>query len=307
MSAVAVVTSCAAIPVACIDIGSNTTRLLVAEAEDGRLRELMAQRAFTRIGRSLSRSGKIPGEKLEETAEVVSVQARLARELGADRIVVVATAAIRDAKNGSELTAVIEQRTGLPVRVLTGDEEARLAFAGATKTLGVPVEGQVAVVDVGGGSTEIAIGTVPHGVSWCESFRIGSGFLADAYLRSDPPGIAELQALRSHAQGVFEGLVVPPSGSAVAVGGSATSLRRLVGAALEHETFERALRVLATTPVDEVARRFELDPERVRLMPAGIAVLEEISTRLDMPLSIGKGGLREGIVLELIVSDGEGA
>ena len=301
------VTSWAAIPVACIDIGSNTIRLLVAEADSGRLRELMAQRAFTRIGRSLVGGNKIPAEKLAETADVVSTQARLARELGADPIEVVATAAIRDARNGSELAATVEASTGLQVRILTGDEEAHLSFVGATKMLGVPVEGTVAVVDVGGGSTEIALGTVAGGVTWSESFRVGSGFLADAYLHSDPPAIAELHAVRQHAAGVFEGLDMPPAASAVAVGGSATSLRRLVGASLEHETFERALRVLASTPIAEVARRFDLDPERVRLLPAGIVLFEELSDRLGLPIQIGKGGLREGVILELIGSDGEGA
>lgn len=294
---------CAAIaPLACIDIGSNTTRLLVAESEAGRLRELMAQRAFTRIGKSLAGGKRIPSAKIEETAGVVERQARLARELGAARIEVVATAAVREAANGHELADAVAARTGLEMRVLSGDEEARLSFVGATKTLGAPVEGTVAVVDVGGGSTEIALGTVADGVSWCGSFRIGSGFLADAYLRTDPPGIAELHALRQHAAGVFDGLELPPAGCAVAVGGSATSLRRLVGASLEHETFERALRVLASTPAEEVARRFELDPERVRLLPAGIVVFSELSDRLGLPLVIGRGGLREGIIIELLAA-----
>jgi exopolyphosphatase/guanosine-5'-triphosphate,3'-diphosphate pyrophosphatase len=288
------------VALACIDIGSNTTRLLVADADDGRLRELMAQRAFTRIGKSIAASRTIPPGKVAETAEVVSTQARLARELGAEQIVVVATAAIRDARNGEELAAAVETGCGLPLWILTGDEEARLSFLGATKTLGVPVDGPVAVVDVGGGSTEIAVGTAAGGVTWCESFRVGSGYLADAYLRSDPPAVAELNAVRQHVAGVFEGLALPQAGSAVAVGGSATSLRRLVGASLEHETFERALRLLASTSVGEIARRFELDPERVHLLPAGILLFEEISDRLGLPIQVGRGGLREGVILELI-------
>ncbi|MBA2505257.1 MAG: hypothetical protein H0V29_04845 [Thermoleophilaceae bacterium] len=287
-------------PYACIDIGSNTTRLLVADVEDGQLRELMAQRAFTKIGRSLGKKGKIPRKKMDETAEVVSRQARLARELGANEIVIVATAAIRDAPNRGDLTALLEERAGEEVKVLSGKEEARLSFVGATKTLGAPVEGQVSVVDVGGGSTEIVVGTVAGGAEWSESFRIGSGFLADAYLGSDPPSVAELHAVRQHVAGVFEGLDVPPSVRGVAVGGSATSLRRLVGAVLEHETLERAVRLLSTTSCEDLAARFELDPERVRVLPAGILVLEEISDRMGMPLQIGKGGLREGVILECI-------
>jgi exopolyphosphatase/guanosine-5'-triphosphate,3'-diphosphate pyrophosphatase len=100
--------------------------------------------------------------------------------------------------------------------------------------------------------------------------------------------------------GVFEGLESPPAETAVAVGGTATSLRRLVGAELEHETLERGVRVLSLTPIDEIAGRFELDPERVRLLPAGILVLEAVSDHLGLPLRIARGGLREGVILELV-------
>ncbi len=285
---------------ACIDVGSNTTRLLVADVEDGRLRELMSQRVFTRLGRGLGGGGKIPSAKIAETAEVVCTQVRHARDLGVKKIVVVGTAAIRQAKNRAKLVAAVEKESGLPMRVLSDDEEARLAFVGATKTLGAPVEGSVAVVDVGGGSTELAVGTVAGGATWSASFRIGSGFLADSYLRSDPPSEKELKAVRQHVEGTFEGLDVPAVESAVAVGGSATSLRRLVGGELEHETLERSIRILSTTPVAEVAQRFELDPERVRLLPAGMLILEEVSDRLELPLKIGRGGLREGVILELL-------
>jgi exopolyphosphatase/guanosine-5'-triphosphate,3'-diphosphate pyrophosphatase len=285
---------------ACIDIGSNTTRLLVAEPADGHLREVMQQRAFTRLGKGLRRDEAISDGKLEEVAGVVATQVRLAEALGAQGLRAVATAAIRRAINGPDLCEAVRERSGVDVEILDGDEEARLAFVGATKTLGHPVEGDVVVADVGGGSSELALGTVAGGVRWSASFRIGSGFLADAYLRSDPPSIDELHAVRQHALGAFEGVDIDAPALAVAVGGSATSLRRLVGARLEHETLERGVRVLATTPIADVARRFELDPERVRLLPAGILILEAISDRLGLPLQIGRGGLREGVILEMI-------
>jgi exopolyphosphatase / guanosine-5'-triphosphate,3'-diphosphate pyrophosphatase len=286
---------------ACLDIGSNTTRLLVAEPADGQLREVMQQRAFTRLGKGLRRDEPIPAGKLGETADVVATQVRLAQELGAE-LRAVATAAIRRAANGGELCDVVRERSGVEVEILDGDEEARLAFVGATKTLGHPVEGEVVVADVGGGSSELAVGTVAGGVRWSASFRVGSGFLADAYLHSDPPSVDELHAVRQHATGAFEGVELTAPALAVAVGGSATSLRRLVGARLEHETLERGVRVLATMPILEVARRFELDPERVRLLPAGILILEAISDRIGLPLQIGRGGLREGVILEMIGS-----
>jgi exopolyphosphatase / guanosine-5'-triphosphate,3'-diphosphate pyrophosphatase len=286
---------------ACIDIGSNTTRLLVADAGDGQLRELVTQRDFTRIGKSLDAGGAIPREKIAETAEVVATQARVAREVGAERIVTVATAAIRNAPNRDELLAAIEQADGgMELDVLTGEEEARLSFVGATRTLLSPAGGTIAVIDVGGGSTEIAIGEPDGAMEWSASFRIGSGFLADAYLRSDPPSVDELEKVRRHVAGTFEGLAPPPAESAVAVGGTATSLRRLLGAELSHETLERGIRVLCTTPIPEVAARFELDVERIRLLPAGILVLEAISDLLELPVRIARGGLREGVLLELV-------
>jgi exopolyphosphatase / guanosine-5'-triphosphate,3'-diphosphate pyrophosphatase len=285
---------------ACIDIGSNTTRLLVADAGNGHLRELVTQRDFTRIGKSLDAGGAIPAAKIAETAEVVATQAKVAREVGAERIVTVATAAIRNAPNREELLAAIERAGGMQLDVLTGEEEARLSFVGATRTLLHSAEGTIAVIDVGGGSSEIAIGEPDGAMAWSASFRIGSGFLADAYLRSDPPSVDELEKVRRHVAGTFEGLEPPRADSAVAVGGTATSLRRLLGAELVHETLERGIRVLCTTPIAEVAARFELDPERIRLLPAGILVLEAMSDLLELPLRIARGGLREGVLLELV-------
>jgi exopolyphosphatase / guanosine-5'-triphosphate,3'-diphosphate pyrophosphatase len=285
---------------ACIDIGSNTTRLLVAERRNGQLRELVTQRAFTRIGKSLLSGGEIPEAKIEETADVVATQCRVAREVGAGECVAVATAAIRDASNRDVLARAVEDAGGMPLWILTGEEEARLAFVGATRTLATPAHGTVAVLDVGGGSTEIAVGSPDGAVAWSATFRIGSGYLADSYLKSDPPAVEELEGMRSHVEGTFEGLEPPPADEAVAVGGTATSMRRLVGAELSHETLERGIRVLSQTPIADVAARFELDPERVRLLPAGILVLEALSDRLGLPLRIARGGLREGVLLELM-------
>jgi exopolyphosphatase / guanosine-5'-triphosphate,3'-diphosphate pyrophosphatase len=278
---------------ACIDIGSNTTRVLVAGVEDGHLREVFQQRAFTRIGKGL-KGGDIPAEKIEEVARVVAAQRALVEQLDCAALRVVATAAIRGAANAAEFTAAVPD-----VEVLDGAEEARLAFLGATRTLGEPLEGTIGVVDVGGGSTEVAIGTLAGGASWSESFRIGSGLLTDGYRRADPPAAAELHAMREHAHGVFEGLRLPPVDAAVAVGGSAASLRRLVGPVLDAESLQRALRVLAAEPAAAVAERFAIDRERVVLMPAGLTVLDAAATALGAALKIGRGGLREGVILEL--------
>jgi exopolyphosphatase / guanosine-5'-triphosphate,3'-diphosphate pyrophosphatase len=283
----------------CIDIGSNTTRVLVAEAQGGELRELLQRRAFTRIGKGLKAGGEIPRAKIEEVGDVVASHRQLAEQVGASPIRTVATAAIRSAANRDEFVEVVSERGGVEVSILDGEEEARLAFVGATQTLGQDLDGTVGVVDVGGGSTEIAIGTTAEGVHWWASFRLGSGHLADDYLHSDPPAAAELEAMGAVAAGKLEGIDVPKPDCAVAVGGSAASLRRLVGAVLEEETMQRALRVLSSEPATEVARRFALDAQRVRLLPAGIVILDAAAHRLGCSLMIGRGGLREGVVLEL--------
>jgi exopolyphosphatase / guanosine-5'-triphosphate,3'-diphosphate pyrophosphatase len=285
---------------ACIDIGTNTTRLLVVDAAGGRLRELTAQRAFTRIGRSFTDDGAIPPGKIAETARVVASHSRMAREAGAERLVAVATAAIRTAANRDELAAAVERAGGTTLTILSGDEEARLCFLGAARTLTSPAEAPMAVLDVGGGSTEIAVGDPDGAADWTASFLVGSGVLADSYLHSDPPSMEELGALREHAENAFEGLDPPPVRSACAVGGTATSLRRLLGGELTVGTLERGIQMLSRTSIGDVASRFHLDPERVRLLPAGILLLQTLSERVGRPLQIANGGLREGLLLELL-------
>ena len=288
---------------AAIDIGSNTTRVLVAEPDEGQLRKVMEQRAYTRIGKDAKKDGKISEEKIAEVADVVATQVRLADELGAESIRVVATAAIREAKNGGQVAEEIERVAGLPVEILSDHEEGRLAFIGATKTLGHLVEGAIAVVDVGGGSSEVILGSVAEGVKDVHSFKIGSGAMADEYLSSDPPGPAEIRGLRDAISDFFADVEIPQPDQAVAVGGSATSMRRLVGAVLEYETLERGIRVLTGDPAADVAKRFELDPRRVEILASGVLILEQISQLLGQPLQIGKGGLREGIILDRLKSE----
>jgi exopolyphosphatase / guanosine-5'-triphosphate,3'-diphosphate pyrophosphatase len=287
---------------ACVDIGSNTTRLLVAESRDGRLQEVLAQRSFTRLG--TAKRGEIPAHKVAEVAEVVASQVRMARECGVETIRVVATAAIRQAPNRDAFCAAVEAAAGMPVVVLSGDDEARLAFAGATRTLQHAPLGEIGVVDVGGGSSELVVGTMASGAGWSASFRVGSAFLADSYLRSDPPSVDDLERVRAHVSGVFEGLDAPQPDVAYAVGGSATSLRRVVGAELNHTTLAHGLRVLGEADAQEIARRYELHPERVRVLPAGMLLLDEAARVLGVPLRIASGGLREGVVLEELAGVG---
>lgn len=284
----------------CVDIGSNTTRLLVAEVSDGVWRELMTQRAYTLIAKNAGKDGKLGRKLTAAVSKVAATQADLARQLGAEQIEVVATAAVRAAPDRQELVDAVRERAGLEVRILTGHEEAQLAFIGATKRLGTPAGGRIVVIDVGGGSTELAVGTVDEGPTWDASFRVGSAMLTEAYVSADPPKSVELARIRQHVAGVFEGLELPPVEKAVAVGGTATSLKKLVGTELDHETLERGIRILGESPIAELQERFDVTPERAHVLPAGMLILEELSDLIGLPLQIGNGGLREGVIVSSV-------
>jgi exopolyphosphatase/guanosine-5'-triphosphate,3'-diphosphate pyrophosphatase len=158
------------------------------------------------------------------------------------------------------------------------------------------------VIDVGGGSTELAVGTVDDGPTWDATFRLGSAMLTESYVTADPPKPKQLDRIRQHISGVFEGLDLPPADKAVAVGGTATSLKKLVGTELDHETLERGIRILAESSIAELGDRFDVTPERAHVLPAGMLVLEELSDLAGLPLQIGNGGLREGVILSSAVA-----
>ncbi len=250
---------------AAIDIGSNTTRVLVAEPEGGHLRGVMDQKAFTRLGQASGEDGAIGPEKMAEVADAVATQVRLAEELDADAIRIVATAAIRDAANRDEVAGEIARACGLPVEILSEQEEGRLAFMGATRTLGHVVAGEVAVVDVGGGSTEIVLGTLSGGVRSVSSFKIGSGSLTDNFRTGDPPSAAEIRALREHVDAAFDGRrrwiarSRPWRWAAVR-----PRCARSSGRCSSTRPSNARSRVLTGDSIADVAKRFELDPRRVR-------------------------------------------
>jgi exopolyphosphatase/guanosine-5'-triphosphate,3'-diphosphate pyrophosphatase len=293
-SAVAPVVRCA-----CIDVGSNTTRLLVAMDDGTGLRELFSERAFARLGAIGGGACELTPEKVAEVSTIVARQARAAEDLGAASLRIVATAAVRQAVNADALVAAVHAACGATLEILSGEEEARLAFAGAVGMLADPPQGRIGVVDVGGGSTELVVGTAAGGVSWSVSLPVGSSVVTDADLPSDPPSGAELTLLRSKLGRVFADIDIPRPGRAYAVGGSATSLQRLVGGReLEREALSRGLQALVTHPAAEIALRLGLHPERARLLPASILLLDAAGRALHAPLSLAGGGLREGVVLE---------
>jgi exopolyphosphatase / guanosine-5'-triphosphate,3'-diphosphate pyrophosphatase len=288
---------------ACIDIGSNTTRLLVADVSPAGLEKLEERRVFTHVRRGVGPDGRLAAAKIAELVEVAAAQLAVARAQGSQAVVAVATAAIRRAVNAEELAAALHEGCGLELRVLSEQEEARLAFVGAARALAEVSAGEapvsLGVADVGGGSSELVVGAPPGEISWLVSLPLGSGDLAEAHLRADPPATHELDAARRHVREVISPLTVPRPARAVAVGGSAASLHRLAGAHLERAEFAAALELLRAQPAAAVAARFDLEVERVRLLPAGLLILEAAQAAFGVPLELVGGGLREGVVLEL--------
>jgi exopolyphosphatase/guanosine-5'-triphosphate,3'-diphosphate pyrophosphatase len=293
------------LPFACVDIGSNTTRLLVAEIEDGRLEELAAVREFTLIGSAVGGDHVIPPAKVTETAEAVAAQVETARRLGARLVTIVGTAVLRSAPNTHELAGEVERLTGFELQVLSEEAEAELSFLGATTVSDHEADGPVAVADVGGGSSELSVGMAGSKPGWWHSIDTGSARLARECLGDgDPPSADELARCRERAAEVVRELNPPSVESALAVGGSATSLRLLAGPRLDDLALERALHVLGHSTAAEIARDHEIDVRRVKLLPAGIAILAAISGLLGVPLQVARGGLREGVVLRLAAAQG---
>ncbi|MEA2496573.1 MAG: exopolyphosphatase / guanosine-5-triphosphate,3-diphosphate pyrophosphatase [Thermoleophilaceae bacterium] len=256
-------------------------------------------REFTLLGSAAEPDGSIPGRKIEETAEAVAAQVDSALRLGARLITVVGTAVLRSAPNAGELAESVERRTGFPLRVLSEQAEAELSFLGATSMSEIEGDGPVAVADVGGGSSELAIGHPGAKPEWWHSLAIGSAALARRCITSDPPTPEEVANCRDRAAEVIGALDPPPVQTALAVGGSATSLRLLAGPRLDDRALERALHVLAHATCADVARDHEIDIRRVKLLPAGIAILAAFAGLLGVPLQVARGGLREGVILRL--------
>jgi exopolyphosphatase/guanosine-5'-triphosphate,3'-diphosphate pyrophosphatase len=283
---------------ACVDIGSNTTRLLVADVPaSGRgLEQVCVQRSFLGLPEG-ALGGAVGPQRAARLAAVVAAHVALAREHGAERIRIVGTAALRRCADRDEVVAAVTRAAGLPVWVVGPAEEARLAFAGATLGVDAPPDALVGVADVGGGSAELVVGTPADGVGWSASVATGSGVLAAAHLHSDPPTAEELRAAARAADAALGALRPPRPELALAVGGSAASVRRLAGVELGTKALDLALRRVCAAPAAEVAARLGLHVERVRLLPGGLLLLRVAAEALGQPLRVSAGGLREGVVL----------
>ena len=293
-------------PLAAIDIGTNTIRLLVAapeiEADAVGLRPLVTHTAMVRLGQGVEETGRLDPERLARAVATVAEFRQLALAHGADPILLVATSAVRDATNGPELQERIAATSGLSVQIIDGDREAALTFAGATA--GQPLAGTILVGDLGGGSLELIVARDGTPLS-VRSLPLGSGRLTERHLRGDPPDRAAIAAAESDARATLDlAAAGPPIDRLILVGGTATSLPTLVpkpdgDRTLTRRRLEGAVAVLTAAPAAQIAAETGLDPERVRILPAGVAIFRALFAAygLDTAL-VGPGGIREGLLLE---------
>jgi exopolyphosphatase/guanosine-5'-triphosphate,3'-diphosphate pyrophosphatase len=285
-----------AVRVGIVDVGANTLRLLVAAQDDGRLVPLREQRVQLGLGEEIERSGAISDEKLWEAQTIARAQVRRAHKLGCDRIDVLVTSPGRQAANGMDLVERLSDSTGASTRILQPEEEGELAWYGVLAGLDDPTD-TVAVCDVGGGSTQLVVGTLSAGPAWARSVDLGSLRLTRRSFQTDPPSRNELDAARSEVQAAFGELTPPLARSAYATGGTARALRKVVGTKLDADALSSAAKALAKRSRRSITRTYGVDPARARTLLAGTLILAEVQQRLGLALEVGRGGIREGAAL----------
>ena len=269
-----------------IDVGSNTTRLLVASAGPDGLDPLETQKLRLSLGEEIERHGAVSAVHVAAAAKAVRGMAGAARRKRVDSLDVFLTAPGRQATNSTELVAALSRAAGVKARVLTKEEEGTLAYRGAVLTAALALPERIAVCDIGGASTEIAVGSPGRDPDWVESVDLGSVRLT-----------ARAADMHAEAEDAFSHLEPPTVEAALAVGGSARATRRLVGAKLGETELAEALEIVETTSPREVARRFDVDRARADILPAGVILLAEVQRRLGVALHVCGGGIREGAVL----------
>jgi exopolyphosphatase/guanosine-5'-triphosphate,3'-diphosphate pyrophosphatase len=276
-------------PIGVLDVGSNTTRLLVAHVEHGEIVALDKEKVRLPLGEEIERFGAVSDVHVAAAAKAVRKLAKRARTHSVELLDVFLTAPGRQSANADELVAALTRAAGVSVRVLSTDEEGRLAYAGAVATAPIDLPERIAVCDVGGASTEVAIGSPYSSPDWVESVDLGSVRLTTR--------VSSIAQARLEVAAAFDHVEPPPVDAALAVGGSARAARRLVGSHLGQEELAEALRLVEKETERAIVRRFGVDRARARILPAGIVLLSEVQRRLGVPLHVCNGGIREGAVL----------
>ncbi|HWW66850.1 MAG TPA: Ppx/GppA phosphatase family protein [Solirubrobacterales bacterium] len=275
--------------VAAIDIGTNSTRLLIADVAGGQVAEIERRSTVTRLGRGVDLTGQLSAEAIEAACEAIADYVALYREAGIDTVEAIATSAVRDATNGAAFVAELRERFALSARVLDGEEEARLTYLGATSER--PPAEPTLVIDIGGGSTELIVGAGPE-ISFHASLQAGVVRHTERHISSDPPTAVELESLAADVRGSIEAAIAghdtkQEAGAGIAVAGTPTSLaaiemelmpydpERVHGHRLFLPSIQRMLSRLASAPLAGRAEIAGLHPDRAPTIVAGVVILVE--------------------------------
>ena len=277
--------------VAVVDIGTNSTRLLIADVADGAVSELDKRSTVTRLGEGVEATGRLGDAPRRRVTDTLETYAEAIEANGCERRFAVMTSAVRDAENGAEFAALVRERFGLDGRTLSGDEEARLTFLGATALREREGAAPLVVVDIGGGSTELVFGTAGE-IDFHVSTQVGVVRHTERHLHGDPPAPEEMDALAADVRTVFEGAVPEEIRErvqgAVAVAGTATSCAaidlglepydpsRTEGHAMTAGRLGEIRARLAALPLDERREVPGLHPDRAPTIVAGTILLGEV-------------------------------
>jgi exopolyphosphatase/guanosine-5'-triphosphate,3'-diphosphate pyrophosphatase len=272
--------------VAIVDMGTNSTRLLVADVNDGSVTELERRSTVTRLGRGVDTSSQLATDAIEEVCGTVAEYVGLYTALDPDRVIAIATSAVRDATNGGAFIGELRERFALDATVLSGAEEARLTYLGAS-TGREHGEGTL-VVDIGGGSTELVLGSGTE-VSFYASLQAGTVRHTERHLKHDPPQAEELEAMATDIQhlldAALEGEALPRARHGIAVAGTPTSLaaidlaldpydaEHVHGHVLSLDSIQRMLSELAAKPLAERLEVTGLQAGRAPTIVAGVVIL----------------------------------
>ena len=272
--------------VAAVDLGTNSTRLLIADVEDGRVEEVVRRTVVTRLGEGVDVRRRLLPVPIARVRNALADFRLELESLGVERTLAVATSAVRDAENGEAFLGEVEWSYGFATRLLSGDEEAELTRRG----LGT-LDQTTLVLDVGGGSTELIVG------EFRSSLDVGSVRLTERYLHGDPPAAAELDAAALEVRDLLPALAAQ---QAIGVAGTVAQLALLAGTAeLTLGEIEKLLGGLAALRLDERKRVPSLDPERAPVIVAGALIVREVLRCYELPgLRFSVRDLLDGAALE---------
>ena len=298
--------------VAVIDMGTNSTRLLVADVEGARISELDRRSTVTRLGRGVDTSRQLAAEAIEDVCATVADYVARYEALGAGRVVAIATSAVRDAENSGAFTGELRERFALDARVLGGDDEARLTYLGAIHER--PPDEETLVVDIGGGSTELVVGR-GHEVSFHASLDAGTVRHTERHVQHDPAEAGELEALANDVQhlidGALEGSDFVHASRGIGVAGTPTSLAAIDqvldpydpelvhGYRLPLDSIQRMYSQLAAKTLEERLAVTGLHPGRAPTIVAGVVILIQVMRAFGLrEIEVSEHDILYGAALE---------